>query len=62
MGERLVFRIFYRVVGVPDTYSTVFVYVLAVGDSVTEDEVVCEIETDKVANIPESRAQRVSAA
>lgn len=25
-----------------------FVYVLAVGDSVTEDEVVCEIETDKV--------------
>lgn len=38
-----------------------FVYLLAVGDSVTEDEVVCEIEPDKVPNILASRAQRVSA-
>lgn len=28
--------------------SSVIDYVPAVGDSVTEDEVVCEIETDKV--------------
>lgn len=35
--------------------KTLFVYVLAVGDSVTEDEVVCEIETDKVAKHPRGR-------
>lgn len=35
--------------------STLFVYFLAVGDSVTEDEVVCEIETDKVAKHPRTR-------
>lgn len=39
-----------------------FVYLLAVGVLVTEDEVVCEIEPDKVPNILASRAQCVSAA
>lgn len=38
--------------GSPDwTSLTLFVSLVAVGDSVSEDEVVCEIETDKVRHM-----------
>lgn len=41
--------------GSPDlTLLTLFVSLLAVGDTVSEDEVVCEIETDKVRSFDET--------
>lgn len=36
------------------TLFTLFVSLLAVGDTVSEDEVVCEIETDKVRSVDET--------
>lgn len=55
MGERSVSGRVKHLKGIPDMSEvnpTPFVYATAAGDAVSEDEVVCEIETDKVAERP----------
>lgn len=51
---RCVDRVHYRRFTLIGPCSPCFVSLLAVGDTVSEDEVVCEIETDKVRSVDET--------